>query len=1201
MNRFILSGLILVIGLSFFLACSSNGTKKKKESSPELKTDLAYPLKLRIQKPIHVLPDTCRPAIRSAIMKKPETGPADFAFKMENYTTDNGLALDAIKFSILDKMGNLWFSTGGGGVSRYDGKSFTNFTVSQGLADNNVFCIAEDKTGDLWFGTLEGASRYDGKSFINYTTAQGLENNAVISILEDKMGKIWFGIDGGGISRYDGLVGKQFTNYTASQGLISNSVRGLAEDKMGNLWIGTLAGVSRFDGKSFFNFTTDQGLASNEVISVFGDKAGNTWFGTRGAGVSRYDGISFTNFTTSQGLVDNTVFRIAEDKRDNIWFGTNGGLSRYDGTFFTNYTTSQGLANNLVSSITSDNAGSMWFGTYGGGISRYDGESFVNFNRSKEMNGIVMGIAEDKAGNFWFGTDRGGVSFYDGTSFTNYNTDQGLLNNTIMSIMEDRKGNLWFGTNGGGVSLYDGTSFINYTTAQGLVNNVVRAIVEDKKGNIWFGTGRGLSRYDGKSFTNYTTDQGLVSNKVMCIREDHTGNLWIGTSAGLSLYQDGQNSGGGSGLSAGEHFTNYTVSQGLANNSVWSVTEDERGTVWIATDGGMSRYDGTSFANFDKSLGLPDNTITQIVVTKEKNLAIGTNFGIAVLVDFKSILQGKKALDNIPPLNSFSNKVLKKYSPVFEIYNSATGYPVKDVNVMQNSMLKDSKGMIWIGTGSNKTGLVRFDYSALNKSNKPPQVFIQSVKINNTTICWYDLMFNSKSNRPRPTDSLSEKLDSVLLAQQEIISFGKKLTQTERDSFTKSFAGIKFDSISRFYPVPQNLVLSHQNNYISFEFVALELARPYLVNYQYMLEGYDKDWSPLVKKTSATFGNVYEGSYTFKLRAQSPEGIWSEPIVYTFKVLPPWYRSWWFIFIYLLAGVATVIIIIRLRTTKLRKDKVFLERLVKDRTMEITDSIEYARHIQESMFLTDEAIKLMFPFEYFLFFQPKDIVSGDFYWLSTSVEDGSPLYIIASVDCTGHGVPGAFMSMIGNMLLNKIVNEKKIADPALILKEIQDGIFESFHRKDTYGIAQGGMDISICVIKPDKKVIQYAGAMNPIYVLRTDPNSGEMNIEVIKAAYFSIGDDAIVWNDNIKREVSFVNQNIPIENGMSVYLFTDGYLDQFNAVHKQRFGSKRFKEHLIKYAKLPMHLQKQNLMKEFENWKGSGKQIDDILVIGIQF
>jgi ligand-binding sensor domain-containing protein len=183
-----------------------------------------------------------------------------------NFTTDNGLALDAVTCSLLDKFGNLWFGTYGGGVSRYDGKSFSTFTTAEGLAHNFVWSITEDNTENLWFGTGGGVSRYDGQSFSTFTTAQGLAHNIVLSITEDNTGNLWFGTNGGGVSRYDG---KSFSTFTTAQGLAHNIVRSITKDNTGNLWFGTEGGgVSRYDGKSFSTFTTAQGLAHNIVWSI---------------------------------------------------------------------------------------------------------------------------------------------------------------------------------------------------------------------------------------------------------------------------------------------------------------------------------------------------------------------------------------------------------------------------------------------------------------------------------------------------------------------------------------------------------------------------------------------------------------------------------------------------------------------------------------------------------------------------------------------------------------------------------------------------------------------------------------------------------------------------------------------------------------------------------------------------------------------
>ncbi len=789
-----------------------------------------------------------------------------------NFSTDDGLPIDGISCSLMDKKGNLWFGTYGGGVSRYDGKSFTNFSTDQGLANSSILSVLEDKDGNLWFGTYGGGlSRYDGQSFTNFSTDQGLINNDVSSILEDEIGNLWFGTFGG-VSRYDG---KTFNNFTTDQGLANNGVMSMLEDKNGNLWFGTgSGGVSKYDGNTFTIFTTDQGLAYNSVVSMLEDKNGNLWFGTHGGGVSKYNGKSFTNFTTNHGLAYNMVWNILEDKAGNLWFGTfGGGVSRYDGNAFTTFRTTQGLSNNDVLSILEDKIGNLWFGTYGGGVSRYDGKSFATFTTDHGLkNSDIRSILEDKNGNLWFGTRDGGMSQYDGKSFKRFTTKQWLVDNGVYSMLEDKNGNLWFGTDGGGVSKYDGNSFTTFNRTQGLAGTGVVSMLEDKKGNLWFGSqSDGVCKFDGKFFTNFTTDHGLVYNGVSSILEDKNGNLWFGTEGGgVSKYD-------------GKSFTNFTIDQGLANNEVYRILEDKNGNLWFATAGGVSflskerwknlagksdkdehkdKVSAKIFKNFSISDGLPDNFVTEVIQLPSGKMAVGTNLGITLF----NLTEDFTKLTNI------------------EIYNTKTGYPVKDVNVGGNCLLMDSKGIIWAGTGSEKTALVRFDYTALHKDQSPPTLVIQAVKVREENICWYDLQ--TKGVRINKQDSATARL-------QEFLAYGKTLIPSENEAILKRFGNIQFDSIRNFYPIPENLVLPYEHNQISFEFAAIETDRPFLVNYQYKLDGYDTDWSPITKRSNASFGNINGGIYTFHLKAQGANGVWSEPTSYTFQVLPPWYQTWW--------------------------------------------------------------------------------------------------------------------------------------------------------------------------------------------------------------------------------------------------------------------------------------------------------------------
>ncbi len=905
---------------STYSKTNSKGELTKINLEPPINKNLAI---LRNQKGEPILDSKGKPFIMG------NGGESNFT----NFTTDDGLTLDAISCSVMDKAGNIWFGTLGGGISKYDGKSFTNFTTAQGLANNNVRSIIEDRIGNLWFGTGGGGvSKYDGKSFTNFATTQGLANNNVLCIAEDKMGNLWFGTDGGGVSKYDG---NRVEAIQSGEKVTLSDQQDLKKDKNGLLV------------KSFTNFTTAQGLANNNVWSITVDKIGNIWFGTDGGGVSKYEGNRveaiqrgknvtlndhqdlkkdkngllgkyFTNFTTAQGLANNNILSITEDKSGNLWFGTyGGGASKYDGRSFTNFTTAQGLANNNVWSITVDKSGNLWFGTYGGGVSKYDGRSFTNFTTAQGLaNNNVWSITEDKSGNLWFGTDGGGASKYEGESYTNFTIVQGLANNNVWSILEDKTGNLWFGTDGGGLSKYDGKSFTNFTTAQGLANNTVWSITEDKSGNLWFGTdGGGVSKYDGKSFTNFTTAQGLANNTVWSITEDKSGNLWFGTDGGgVSKYDK-------------KSFTNITTAQGLANNNVWSITEDKSGNLWFGTDAGLSILDAEMlnknndnpgsylykskgsisdkiFKNYRIGDGLPDNFVTQVMQMPNGKIAVGTNLGITLF------------------------NVSEDYSKLtdIEIFNSNTGYPVKDLNVGQNGLYLDSKGIIWAATGSEKTALVRFDYAALKKNTEPPTVVIQSIKVNDENICWYNMQTKGirKNNQ-----------DSTMALFQEFLAYGKTLSASENDSMLERFGSIHFDGISKFYPLPENLVLPYEHNKIAFEFAAIETSRPFLVKYQYMLEGYDKEWSPVADKSNANFGNIIEGTYTFKLKAYGANGVWSGPIVYTFKVLPPWYRTFWAYTMYVLLFLFTLRAFVKWRERHLRMEKEKLEDTVEIRTAEV--------------------------------------------------------------------------------------------------------------------------------------------------------------------------------------------------------------------------------------------------------------------------
>ncbi len=267
------------------------------------------------------------------------------------------------------------------------------------------------------------------------------------------------------------------------------------------------------------------------------------------------------------------------------------------------------------------------------------------------------------------------------------------------------------------------------------------------------------------------------------------------------------------------------------------------------------------------------------------------------------------------------------------------------------------------------------------------------------------------------------------------------------------------------------------------------------------------------------------------------------------------------------------------------KQKIKMNRLLVKKNKKILDSINYAHRIQQSILLNENEIHKFLP-ESFIYYRPKDIVSGDFYWFS----EIKGKIIIAIVDCTGHGVPGAFMSMIGNTLLNQIVNEKQIIDPASILKELHLGVLKALRQEKHESLSEDGMEMSLCVIDQKSASMEFAGAMNPIYVVNSN------QVEVFNADAKSIGGKTL--RPGMDNKYEFTTQNIPLSENSSVYMFTDGYMDQFGGINNKKFNTVNFKKLLLEMQHLKMDEQKQLMHKALEDWKKDYQQVDDILVAG---
>jgi len=710
--------------------------------------------------------------------------------------------------------------------------------------------------------------------------------------------------------------------------------------------------VNKYDGKSFTNYTEKEGLSNNTIRAIIEDKCGNLWFGSNGGGVTQLcrDRVLFTHFTKKEGLSDNSIISIYEDSFGNLWLGTfSGGLSKIEFKStegktkysITNYSENEGLSSNTVLSIKEDISGKLWFGTLGGGVSRYDGRVFSFFTEREGLsNNIVRSVLQDRNGNLWFGTEGGGISklTYDKAtqkySFAHYNHKDDGPSNIVLSIHEDKRGNLWLGTFGAGVSIlsqndmsfqYDYTFL---TEKEGLTNNYVLSIMEDSKGNLWFGTFGGVSMYNGESFTHFTENDGLVNNAVLSIHEDSNADIWFATFGGVSLYD-------------GKSFRHFTSKDGLSNNRVWTIYEDHIGNLWFGTENGVSVYNGDYFINISEKDGLSNNHVTSIFKDHKGNLWFGTSEGISKLVAdnidslIENISKTRNTINKEPKLLA-ENKI---YFKNFKYYDGFLGYGVNEGNNGKN-VYEASDGTMWIAANDRLTA---YYPKGDMPDTIPPNIQLTGIDLFGENIQWVNLSGLHKPVGGVLTD-LSAAKSNIAKDTSFILANGIEV------------GNFRFDGLTRWYGLPENLSLAYNNNNLTFNFIGITMQQPKYVKYQYMLEGIDENWSGVTIRNFASYGNLPHGTYTFKVKAMNSEGYWSDAFVYPFEIRPPWWLTWWFKTLAALAVVLLLLGIYRWRVAALKQRQKELEDEVQKATHEISEKNEELNQQKEELQAQNEEI-----------------------------------------------------------------------------------------------------------------------------------------------------------------------------------------------------------------------------------------------------
>lgn len=1076
-------------------------------------------------------------------------------FDIRYLSTDQGLPSNNVSDIIKDKEGFIWLATDRG-LARYDGKFVVTYTEESGMSDDHITCLSIDSDQNLWMGTRTGGLiKYDGNYFTNYNLDSIAPGRQINDLTFDKNHDLWAVIEFGGILKFDGNV---FSSYKQDQGIyVQRPTTSVAVDSENRKWVtGFGVGLYMIDDEGAHQMAGKSHPTSGYINNCFIDAKGQLILSAWGASFIIIKDDSLSVYDLSSAGNAELITHTEQDDQGGYWFcGYGGGVYYWDGQtdrveFFG---PEEGMSTHNVTKVFADDNNGIWIGTDGGGVCHLQRKSFKSLNKFSGLtNHFIYEVVEDANGDLYYATDKGLLK-HDSTGVTHYTqalvgkNRKAYLQKEMRDFLIDPDGTKWLPTMNGGLSRISSTGHIRL--GSNIATHNPACLARDSNGNLWIGgMNSDLVQVIGDSIIyRYAVQEGFCLHNTTDLWITNEDEIWV-----ASAYQ-------GVAHIVGDSITYYTTNEGLSSNVVSHISQDNAGTVWICTEEGLNYMDGekvktVSHPTYDFALNYQS-----ILQDKEGRYWIPSDLGLIVLVPRIAIQEEWNVED-------------------FTIYTFDKSNGLSNIEFLPNSIMIDSKNRLLIGS---QGGLITRDLNNLKFDYSLPECYLQTIGINGEYVDYRNLNNNG---------GLLQIEGSTEVVVGDIVPF-------------------------RNYPT--TLTLPHELNHLTFEFSGTNWKDPHNQSFYYYLEGYEEDWNMSRNENIADYRNLSYGEYVFHLKSRSRDDLESKEFVYAFEILRPWWHSWWARLLYVLLIAGGVFGLIKWRTSKLKKRQRILEREIDQATkdirkqkelveeqknsvvkahqelniknQEVLDSINYAKRIQTAILPSEKLIRSHLP-NSFIIYKPKDIVAGDFYW----VEPMGDSTLFAAADCTGHGVPGAMVSVICNNALNRSVRLHKLDDPAKILDRTRDIVLEEFGQSEE-GV-NDGMDISLCKLTPGKNgsyQLEYAGAHNPLWVIRKDANSEEgFTLEETKANKQPIG--------KFHNPKPFTKHRVELNKGDSFYIFTDGFSDQFGGDKGKKFKTANFKRLLVSVQDKPIEEQGNELDRMFEAWKSDFEQLDDVCVIGVK-
>ncbi|MCT4588471.1 MAG: ATP-binding protein [Carboxylicivirga sp.] len=822
---------------------------------------------------------------------------------------------------------------------------FERFSTLDGMGNNYVSDIKTDSSGYLWMATFDGLSRFDGYEFVNFKPGQNnpyyTGSNIISFIYPDNNGKIWFGTVGTGLSVIEPETG-DFKNYHSlgpkGQQIAGNNVTTICQSDH-HIWIGTSNGLSILNTltDSITNFKLSEFGVSDQITALFEYQNGYVWLGTeQGLQLLKLQDnklIEYPNFNHLQNRSRNYVNQIYKDDNDDFWIIHSNYVQQIttqaSGQLLVALTLNRSQVSELTglrhyfNAFTQIDANNYWVGTNNGLINLNTEDQLKIswskndlFNAESLSGNNITSMHKDREGVIWIGTRYSGLNKYDpfkqpfakymkrlGESFT-------MRSNDVRTLLEDRDGNIWIGYRDEGLDRFniEQGEVDHFTSRQDdakkIPSNVIRGMYLDKEGQIWLGSSGGVSKLvkNGTSyhFENITPDliqQLGTMGSVYEFFEDSKNRFWIGSTGGLIQYD----------RQTGEaHIYQHSNEGNFGNrNFIRGITEDDKGNIWIATDGAgidMLNPETGQFTNYQSVLtdktSLSNNKAYSVLFDTQKRLWVGTHSGL---------------------------NCLEPGQDKFRLYSEFEGL----VNNVVYSVNEDREGYIWVSTAN---GLSRISPDTKSINN-----YLQGFEFSDDA--WWQnfkgellfggingfykfdpgLMVNNQV-APRVYVQGFSLLNEPIIRGQEInnrVLLKKPISQT--------------DSIE----------LAHYENFFTFDLLAISLSKPQQIHYQYQLEGFNDKWIDAdFRDRKAVFTNVPYGHYRFKLRAANADGKWSETKLVHITIHPAYYQTIWFKITMSVALILLLLVGYRLRLRNLTLQKAKLEFEVEEKTKNLRSQKE---------------------------------------------------------------------------------------------------------------------------------------------------------------------------------------------------------------------------------------------------------------------